>query len=97
MNQVYLDLSESNYKYKIHDLEFIFSSNFYLNKFKNEYMDYITGEKLKLENRYKTTITCDEMLLLSLYKKIEKRGFRVYYLGKLLNQYNIKSEIELII
>ena len=34
---------------------------------------------LKLQSKYKCILYADEMILLDLYKKIEKRGFRVLY------------------
>ena len=39
------------------------------------------NETLKLNVRYKMIVYADEMLLLSFYKQIEKRGFKVKYKG----------------
>lgn len=76
---IYLEIKESKYKIKIEKLTFYFSSQFYLEKFTEEYNDFIKNETARMNIRYKTKIKAEEMLLLLLYKKIEKRGFRVYY------------------
>jgi len=76
---IYYDLDESDYIFKYGKLIFTFSSQFYLDKFTNEYSEYIKNETLKLNSKYNCNIHCDEMLLIDLYKKIEKRGFKVLY------------------
>lgn len=79
---IYYDLSESDFTFSYDRLTFYFSSKYYLEKFKSMYVDYIKQETLKLSSKYKCCIYGDEMILLSLYKNIEKRGFRVEYKGK---------------
>lgn len=83
---VYNDLNESNYTFKYDDLVFYFSSQFYLEKFIKEHLQYIKDETMKLKIKFKCGIYCDEMILLLLYKRIEKRGFKVTYKDKLLNE-----------
>lgn len=83
---VYNDLNESNYTFKYDDLVFYFSSQFYLEKFIKEHLQYIKDETMKLKIKFKCSIYCDEMILLLLYKRIEKRGFKVTYKDKLLNE-----------
>lgn len=83
---VYKDISQSMYHYKYDKLDFYFSSYFYLEKFKKLVPNYIKDETMKLQIKYKCLIVCDEMLLISLYKKIEKRGYRVLYNGKELKE-----------
>lgn len=78
---IYYDLNESVYNFQYDNLLFTFSSKFYLDKFKSEYNDYLKNETLKLKSKYNCILYCDEMLLLDLYKKIEKRGFKVLYDG----------------
>lgn len=78
-NVIYYDISESVYSFTYDNLTFYFSSNFYLEKFKKEYVSYIKNETLKLSHKYHCHIYGDEMILLSLYKNVEKRGFRVEY------------------
>ena len=76
---IYNDINESNYTFKYGKLVFYFSSNFYKEKFIKEYITFIYDETMKLRIKFKCGIYCDEMILLLLYKKIEKRGFKVLY------------------
>ena len=76
---IYNDINESNYTFKYDDLIFYFSSNFYKEKFTREYSQFLKDEIMKLKIKFKCNIYCDEMILLLLYKKIEKRGFRIVY------------------
>lgn len=91
---VYNDINESNYTFKYDDLIFYFSSKFYLEKFTKEHFNFIHDETMKLKIKFKCNIYCDEMILLLLYKKIEKRGFKVKYKGKeLIENYYIDFNI----
>ena len=83
---IYNDINESTYTFKYDDLVFYFSSKFYLEKFIREYSNFIKEETMKLKVKFKCNIYCDEMILLLLYKKIEKRGFKVEYKGKELQE-----------
>lgn len=78
---IYNDINESNYTFTFHKLTFYFSSRFYLEKFTREYTNFIKDETMKFKIKYKCGAYIDEMLLLLLYKKIEKRGFKVLYDG----------------
>lgn len=80
-NIVCYELNDSPFFLRIDGFLFYFSSSFYKNKFEKEYQDYIKSETLKLNVKYKMQVYADEMLMLSLYKQIEKRGFRVKYKG----------------
>lgn len=80
-NIVYYGLEDSPFFLRIDDFMFYFSSDFYKNKFENEYKNYLRDETLKLNVKYKMIVYADEMLLLSFYKLIEKRGFKVKYKG----------------
>ena len=86
---VELDLKLSKYSYSFHNFTFYFSSNFYLEKFKNNVEDYIFLEKLKLKNRYKIYIVDENKLILSYYMKIEKRGFFIQFNNEDFFSYNI--------
>ena len=91
---VYNDINESNYTFKYDDLVFYFSSQFYKEKFKRIYTQFLKDETMKLKIKFKCNIYCDEMILLLLYKKIEKRGFKVKYKGKeLIENYYINFNI----
>lgn len=92
---VYKNINESTYIFKYDDLTFYFSSEFYKEKFKQSYTNYLRDEQIKLRLKFKCNIYCDAMILLLLYKKIEKRGFKVLYKDKELEEkysiiYNIK-------
>ena len=83
---IYNDINESIYTFNYDDLTFYFSSQFYQEKFTREYSQFLKDEIMKLKIKFKCNIYCDEMILLLLYKKIEKRGFKVLYKGKELNE-----------
>lgn len=76
---VYNNIEESPFKFEYDDLQFYFSSNYLKEKFIRQYINFIKDETIKLKVKFKNVIMCDEMILLLLYKKVEKRGFRVYY------------------
>lgn len=73
-----LNLKESEYYFKYKGLRFYFSSEFYKNKFITEVENYIETETLKIQVKYNININFDILFMISLYKKIEKRGFRIY-------------------
>lgn len=83
---IYYNLNESDYIFEYNHFKFYFSSVLYLNKYKSLYQDYIEKETKKLNAYYKANINCEVMLLLTLYKKIEKRGFKVVYDNKDLKE-----------
>lgn len=74
---IYLNLDESDYIFTTHGLTFYFSSKVYLEKFKSIHKSFIDNETQKIAIKYKVNINISLMLLISLYKKIEKRGFKV--------------------
>lgn len=76
-NGIELNLKESKYQFEYEQMIFYFSSEFYLNKFKNLLPNYIETESIKLYNKYKIHVNFKQFLALSFYKKIEKRGFYV--------------------
>lgn len=83
---VYNDIEKSNLTFNYMDLQFYFSSNFYLEKFKKDFVEYVNTETIKLCVKFGCVIIPDEMLLINLYRKIEKRGYKVYYKGERLNK-----------
>ena len=84
---VYLDLKDSDYIVEYNKITMYFSSQFYQNKFNNEIKEFIKTETLKLKNKYNIKADLTPYLILSLYTKIEKRGFRVLYKNREL-RYN---------
>ena len=78
-NMVFYELNDSPFFLRIDNFVFYFTSKFYMEKFNSEYKDYLREETLKLNIKYKMMVYADEMLLLSFYKTVEKRGFKVKY------------------
>lgn len=74
---VYNDIEDSNYQYTVGKLRFYFSSEFNLNRFSKGYEIFIKEENLKIENKYHVNLIANYYLLISFYKRIEKRGFRI--------------------
>lgn len=83
---VYNNINESPYSFKYDDIEFYFSSNFYREKYIKQYSEFLNQETIKLRLKYRCFINADLMILLLLYKKIEKRGFKVLYKNKELEE-----------
>ena len=79
VGKVYKNIEDSDYVFDFQRFTFYFSSKFYIEKFKKELDNYIDIEQKRLIKRYDTILESSEYLALSLYKKIEKRGFRVYF------------------
>ena len=50
---IYYDLQESVYSFSYDRLTFYFSSKYYLQKFKDSYVNYLKQETLKLSSKYK--------------------------------------------
>lgn len=88
---IYYDLNESDYyvKLNINNEEIIlyFSSLFLRKKFLDNVSNYIHNENLKLSYTYNYDIDATKLLILSYYRRIEKRGFRV-----LINEKEIISD-----
>lgn len=82
MSNVFYNITESNYKFVYNDYEFIFSSEFYRNNFKSKYEKYLQDEKRKLDYKYNANVKCELVLLIELYRTIEKRGFLIKYKDK---------------
>ena len=81
--RVYNNIDESPYVYEYNEYKFYFSSEFYARNFRLRLESYVKEEVYKLKNRYKILNTkfledLKEILYISLYKRIEKRGFRIY-------------------
>ena len=93
---IYYDLKESDYVVILNvnnkEIRLFFSSLFIRKKFIENIYEYIKNQNMKLSSMYKLNIDLTEMLLLSYYKKIEKRGFRV-----LINNKEIDSNLKLTI
>lgn len=76
--KIYYNIDESDYKVTTIYFDFYFSSEFYAHKFKMNYASYIENEQNKLKVKFGQNVHFVQILLLDYYKKVEKRGFRVY-------------------
>lgn len=94
MQKVYYDLSESTYKSSYENMVFYFSSMFYKEKFDSNLEFYIKNENDKLSIRFGKVCDFRIALAIDYYRKIEKRGFRVYVSGKLIPR-NYEIEVML--
>lgn len=93
---IYYSLDESEYYFKYDNLTFVFSSKLYLKKFMGIYKEYLKENTAKIESKFNSTFYADELILIDLYRKIEKRGFRVLYYGEPLEEklyYNVELEV----
>ena len=72
-----LDLNKTEYIVSIYGYSFYFSSLFYKEKFEREMKNFseVETQKIKVKNNIK--ISMEIYFLFALYKKIEKRGFKV--------------------
>lgn len=77
MKRVEYDINKSEYYFKVNKLTFFFSSKFNKTRFENGFIEYVNEETNKIKAKYKVDINLTNYLLLSYYKKIEKRGFKV--------------------
>lgn len=75
---VYLNIFESDYFITYQGITFYFSSMACLKRFKNKVMDYVILETEKFISKYHININFDLYFMICFYKKIEKRGFRIY-------------------
>ena len=92
-NGIELDITKSNYRYDYNGLEFYFSSEFYLRKFRENLHYYLFTENTKITGRYQVKANLTLFLAIALYKKIEKRGFYIIYRGE--NLTNCKIDISI--
>lgn len=72
-----LDLTQTEYIVSIYGYSFYFSSKFYKEKFEREMKNFSEMETQKIRVKNKIKISMELYFLFALYKKIEKRGFRI--------------------
>lgn len=76
-SNVCYNLNKSNYYTQYSSYKFYFSSQFNKNRFDKQVQDFVTNENCKLKSRYNCEINAEIMLAISLYRKLEKRGFYI--------------------
>lgn len=86
-NIIYHDLSQSTYIYKNKDLVLHFSSEFYLNNFKDrietfkhDFMEKMRESTRRVVNHFEIDMT--NVAEIQLYSNIEIRGFYIIYKGE---------------
>ena len=89
MNHVYQDITKSDIIFEVEDIKFYFSSLFNRERFKKKYENFLNEEENKIMIKYKLPINMRKYLLLSLYHKIEIRGFLIEIGEKLLKKDDI--------
>lgn len=77
MKKVYNIIDESPFYFELNGINFYFSSEFNLKRFKDSWKTYIKEENTKFLNRYHVGVDLTLPFIFSLYKKIEKRGYKV--------------------
>lgn len=90
---IYHDIEDSIFFIDRANMRFYFSSEFNRVRFTKNYRQYIKEQTFRIKNKYHVNIKLDEYLLVALYKKIEKRGFRIYQ--KLENKLEKISEYDI--
>lgn len=80
--KIYYNIEESDFIVVYNDFDFYFSSEFNKKRFKQKMKEYLKIENDKLNSKFGCLIDADFLLLYSLYKKIEKRGFLIKYRNK---------------
>lgn len=88
---IYNDINESVFYIDYLDFRFYFSSDLNRSRFKLKLKEEYTKLNKRLNNIYELDYT--KLILLSVYKKVEKRGFRVYYNDMRISEYSIRIEV----
>lgn len=86
MKRVEYNLNNSEYNLSVGDLTFIFSSLFNKTRFELNYLDFVEEETDKLKAKFHVNLDIHDYLLVAFYNKIEKRGFKVYKNGDVIDK-----------
>lgn len=73
----YENIENSNITFSYENLTFYFSSLFYKDKFMKGYKSYIKECTKMVSIRYNINIEMDMPFLVSYYRQIEKKGFKI--------------------
>lgn len=83
---VYHNLKESEYAISNNEIALFFSSVVNRSKFMDRYFEHRIEYKEKLKDNVLDSMNYTILADITLYKKIEKRGFRVWLKGHTLNE-----------
>lgn len=81
-NGIYYNLLESPYAFTLDGIQFFFSSESHMEKFKDKYRYNRNVINASLSNRFKFDINVDKLADFILYRKVETRGFLVIDINK---------------
>lgn len=95
-SNVCYNLVKSPHRITYKQYTFHFSSEFNAQRFKTKINSYIETETLKLNSKYRTNFNADIVILLYLYRLIEKRGFYVLSSNNLPISKNYEVVMEIV-
>lgn len=88
---IYYDLRYSDYKLTVNCLTYVFSSQLHLEKFRARLKENRDIINYSLSKRFNFDVNVEQLADIVLYKKIEKRGFRIITIdGKELCQKSLR-------
>jgi len=78
------DIERSNFKVEFNSLVYYFTSETVAKKFKERVQDYVNQQNLQFISKYGFELKGKivDFFAISLYKKMERRGFRIYSKNK---------------
>lgn len=88
---VYHNIEESTIHLEINNYVLYFSSDTNKGRFLGKYDEYYSKVNSKLKKIYEMDYF--PLILISLYKKVEKRGFRLYYKNIRISEKFIRIEV----
>lgn len=88
---IYNNIEESNICSIVNDYTLYFSSELNQFRFESKYDEYFKRVNARLNRVYKMDYI--PLIIISLYKYVEKRGFRVYYKDRRLYDGAIRIEV----
>lgn len=88
---IYDNINESTISTNINDYTLYFSSDLNRYRFESRYDEYFKRVNARLNRIMK--MEYEPLIIISLYKYIEKRGFRVYYKDRRLYEDSIRIEV----
>lgn len=101
-NGIEYELNKSPYIYNYDDgdnnVNFYFSSQYNLDRYKDRYENYVSSEIIKFKTKYNIA-SYDELyrnlslsFMIAFYRKIEKRGFYITYINETGEQCYINTQ-----
>lgn len=89
---VYHNIEESDIYLMVDNFVLYFSSDTLKGKFIARFDEYYRKMDEKLKAIYDTDYL--PLILITFYKRVEKRGFKVYYKNKRITEHSVKVEVD---